>query len=133
MHGPVYATTGDLAEYLDTEAPANADRLLARASRVVDSLLIGARYATDEQDQPTDPTVVDALLDATVIQAAYWHHNGEPDQGSARYSSVSIGSVRLQGGGAAAAGSVDGVEVAPGVVTVLQVPGLLPVSPARAG
>ncbi|SNR44152.1 hypothetical protein SAMN06265360_10626 [Haloechinothrix alba] len=132
---PVYATKEDLAEYLEEDtAPDNAAHLLKRASLLVDGLLIGASYNTDTNEQPTDASVADALLDATVIQAAYWHHNGLPDEGAGRYGSVSIGSVSLsRGEGAPSAGSFDGQTVAPGVRTVLQLAGLVPVRPQVVG
>lgn len=125
---PVYATPADLATYVDMpEPPANADRLLKRASRLVDLLLIGAVYRTDEAGAPVDQAVADALADATVVQAAYWHEHGEPGKGEATYDQVSIGSVSLsRREGAATSGELDGQTVAPGVLTILQLAGLTP-------
>lgn len=131
---PVYATSEDLASYLGETAPANADALLRAASLLVDGLLIGAVYATDSKQQPTDDGVADALVDATVMQAAYWHHTGLPAEGAGAYESVSIGSVSLsRGDGAVSGRAVDGQQVAPGVTTPLQLAGLLPVYPRVIG
>ncbi len=127
---PVYATPSDLAAFLGLAMPPeNADRLLATASTLVDGLLIGAVYRTDEQQQPTDSAVSDALLDATVTQAAYWHHNGAPVEGGSRWGNVSIGSVNLSNGESPTYAESDGQTVAPGVLTRLRVAGLLPIRP----
>lgn len=131
---PVYATADDLAEYLGTDAPDNADRLLKRASRTVDTLLVGAVYDTDSQQQPTNDEVLDALREATVAQAAYWHHNGMPSEGLDRYGQVQIGSVQLSRGESAPSdGMVDGVQIAPGVTSELRLAGLLPIKPRIVG
>ncbi|MFG6197887.1 hypothetical protein [Nonomuraea sp. JJY05] len=50
----VYATAGDYAAYTAKTAPDGIEASLARASERIDELLIGAMYATDEQDMPTD-------------------------------------------------------------------------------
>lgn len=126
---PVYATKSDLESFLGGETVDNADRLLKMASMLVDSLLIGAVYETDDQQQPTDSDVADTLLDATVLQAAYWHENGEPIDGASRFGNVNIGSVSLSRGETPKTASTDGQTVAPGVQSILHVAGLVPVTP----
>lgn len=58
-----YATPADLVGIVEP-VPAHAELLLARASRDVDRALLAAEY------DPTDPTVVAALKEATVEQVA---------------------------------------------------------------
>lgn len=132
MVQPVYATQAEL-ETFTGETVANADSLLRQASRLVDGLLIGAVYATDTNQKPTDDAVAEALNDATVLQAAYWHANGTPTEGATVYGNVSIGSVNLSRGQTPPTLTKDGQVVAPGVVNVLHVAGLVPISPFVVG
>lgn len=129
---PVYATASEL-EAFTGETVADADSLLRQASRLLDGLLIGAVYATDTQQMPTDAEVAEALADATVLQAAYWHANGTPTEGAMAYGNVSIGSVNLSRGQTPPTLVKDGQTVAPGVVNVLHVAGLVPISPYVVG
>ncbi|TDD25052.1 hypothetical protein E1287_37610 [Actinomadura sp. KC06] len=92
-----YATADDLDDYVDT-VPANAARLLTRASRVIDGALKCAVYDVDEAGDPTDADVITALKDATCEQAAYWITQGSDEGIPNGYTSVSIGSVALAGG-----------------------------------
>lgn len=124
----VYATTADLAVYLDAAPPVGARRLLRKASRTIDYLLIGARYATDDAGLPTDPDVKAALRDATCAQADHL----DADEQAGRYESVQIGSVRLQ---RAAKGLVGpgGESVAQDAIDALAVAGLIPIHPYAYG
>lgn len=100
-----YATPADLAALLaPAAAPANAERLLTRASRVIDTAIKCAVYDVDSDGDPTDPAIIAALRDATCEQAAYWIESGADEGLPSGYSSVSIGSVSLSGGPGAAAG-----------------------------
>lgn len=126
----VYATTQDLTAELGY-TPDNADQLLERASLLVDRLLIGARYATDDQGEPTDTDVADALERATVAQAAAWAEGHGSTFGGGGYDRATIGSVTLSNyaGSSSSQLEVDGVQVTPGTLSVLRVAGLLPVYP----
>lgn len=94
-----YATEADLAALLAPDpAPANADRLLTRASRVIDAALKCAVYDVDETGNPTDADVAAALRDATCEQAAAWIETGADEGIPSGYGSVRIGSVSLSGG-----------------------------------
>lgn len=127
---PTYATAADLAALLGTAAPANADRLLDRASRVIGQATVTATYAAGTDGLPTDADVLAAMRDATCEQAAWWIASGE-DEGmgtAAAYSSVSIGSVsltRAQSGGSAASGAA----LAPQAYAVLSLAGLVGTGP----
>lgn len=104
LPGRSYATSGDLANYLQAAPPVDADRLLARATDIIDRLTITARYVVDADNEPTDPAVIAALTKATCAQVAWWIETGDEWALGSAYASVSIGSVSLSrgqsGGGA---------------------------------
>ncbi|HEY9476479.1 MAG TPA: hypothetical protein VIS06_21845 [Mycobacteriales bacterium] len=101
MAGPVYAVETDLADsvYLPKGVTAptgtEATRLLTRASRRVDRLLLPAVYDVDDTGAPTDPAVIEAVRDATCAQAAWWLETGDESGAAGQYQSVGIGSVNL--------------------------------------
>lgn len=126
--GRVYATTGDLARHTRAAPPLDADRQLARASELVESLAMTAWYAVDGEGYPTHPATRRAFRDATCAQAAFMAAGYGSEHGPAQqHSQVSIGSVSL---GAPAGGSgpgqvvVDGVSVAAGTLAALRRGGL---------
>lgn len=92
----VYATPEQLAAWTGQPAPADAERLLARASADVDAALLCAYYRTSDAGMPIDPPVVQALADATCAQVEYQLATGDDGTGAAgRWGSVSIGPVSL--------------------------------------
>ncbi|WND36925.1 hypothetical protein RI578_22725 [Streptomyces sp. BB1-1-1] len=122
----VYATPEQLTAWTGQPAPADADRLLARASEDVDDALTTAVYVTDTAGMPTEPKIVQALADATCAQVEYQQATGDDGTGAAgRWDSVSIGPVALSGrkDGPATAGDVD---LAPRAHRALRRAGLLP-------
>lgn len=130
----VYAEPADLASELGvSDPPDNAEQLLRRASLMVDGLLVGAVYRTDDQSMPTDSDVSDALRQATVIQAAYWHRTGQPVEGAGQWGNVNIGSVSLSQGETPQTGSYAGQTIAPGMATPLQLAELWPIKPYPLG
>lgn len=135
--GRSYATTAHLAEHLGAAPPADAHRLLVRATERVDELLRTAVYATTGADElPVDDDVILALREATCAQAAWFDDTGDDGSGlAARWSDVQIGSVRLSGstGGSGGGGDPDGSDprYAPGAIRALRkVPGLYGGAPA---
>lgn len=130
----IYATAADLAAYTGTTAPDNADALLAKASRFLDSAVFRlCWYAADpDTGLPTDPIVTAALRDATCAQAAWWDELGDSTGAlGAGYGSVSIGSVSLSRSGRDGVVAPDGSEsparqVAPEVWDVLRQPDITP-------
>ena len=81
----VYATVTQLNAHLpaaqavdtnDATELAEANRLLARASELVDSV-VRARYAVDTADAPTDATIAAALTLAVCAQYEQWIEVGE--------------------------------------------------------
>jgi hypothetical protein len=85
-----YAQPADLAEYTQSAAPSNAVILLRSATRrVLDATNI-AYYSVDATTGlPTDTQILNALRDATVIQAAAWAKIGyDPLAGGVQESAV---------------------------------------------
>ncbi|MGS2641683.1 hypothetical protein [Streptosporangium sp. G12] len=124
-----HATTDDLEPYVAV-VPANAQLLLARASRLVTQATMTAQYAVDDGGLPTDSAVTTALRDATCEQVAAWITDGTEDGTGAApvYSNVSIGSVtlggRTSGSGAAGGGGASASRLAPQAALILQQAGL---------
>ncbi|MFI9339967.1 hypothetical protein ACIG0D_01625 [Streptomyces sp. NPDC052773] len=100
LAGRVYATTAQLADYLDPEdPPADAARLLRRASKLLDSdFLKAAVYDVDSAGMPTDPEVAAAFAEAVCAQTEFWMEVGVENDISGPLQGVSIGSVQLQYG-----------------------------------
>lgn len=90
-----HATPAELAEFLG-RTPDSAERMLTRASRLVDQTLISARYDPDASH------VQEALRTATLEQCAEWDASGTDglaaDDPSA-WQSVSAGSISLSRAG----------------------------------
>jgi hypothetical protein len=113
-----YATAAELAasDFLPTgiSAPTGGDaaRLLSRASRIVDTLLLRAVYDVDDDGMPTDTGVVTAVRDATCAQACWWLETGDEAGVASGLNSISVGS------GPSISGSLS--RVAPDAVEVLR-------------
>lgn len=73
----VYATSADLATFLGTDAPVDADRLLARASEHLDSFLALCVYDVDANGNPTVANQRNAIGLATCAQVEQWLEVGE--------------------------------------------------------
>lgn len=117
-----YATPEQLAAWLGTTAPPDAERLLARASEDIDTALLTARYPVDRTGAPTRPAHVAAFAAAVCAQVEYQLAAGEDGTGAAtRWSSVSAGSISLSASSTAPAGALD---LAPRACRALQRAGL---------
>lgn len=129
MTAPVYATINDLTEYLGelTASESDLQRKLYRASRAIDSVLIGTVYKIDDESQfATDDKIRDAIKMATIEQVDGYLSGVIAESGTSAYDSVSIGSVKLSG-------SAKGDEgrkpfIAPQALSQLEQAGLLPLS-----
>ena len=143
MHERRYASTGDYAYYTgEKDPPEGLDRrLLVRASRAIDTNLIGVVYDTDQHCMPTCPRIREVLREATCAQAAWWWSRGDR-QGTgiisepAEWDQVSIGDVRLTRSSTSAAQNRAPVnntasrhQLAPDAEAVLRTAGLLPAYP----
>ncbi|MGC5343648.1 hypothetical protein [Streptomyces sp. DT171] len=121
----MYATPEQLADATGQPAPADAVRLLTRASEDVEDALRTAVYDTDATGMPTDPDVRDALAAATCAQVEYVTAQGGDDTGAAgQWDSVSIGPVSMSGRKGGPVGSA--VDLGPRALRTLTRAGLLP-------
>jgi len=130
--GRSYATTGQLADYLRTAPPANAARVLPLATEVIDDLLFGGYWTTDDAGMPVDERVVTALRKAVCAQVEWWRANGDPDglgAATQTWGDVAIGSVKLSRG----QNAEKPAEIAPAAVRALRAGGLLPIRPYVVG
>lgn len=77
----VYATSEDLAgaPWSVSPLPANVDRQLAYASRLVRAATRSAIYATDDDGAPTDAAVIAGFRDAVCAQVSAWVSLGITD------------------------------------------------------
>ncbi|SDM77352.1 hypothetical protein [Streptomyces wuyuanensis] len=96
----VYATAAEYETFTGQLAPANAGRLLARASRLVDRRMAAAIYDTDPAGFPSDTDVRDAFRDAVSAQVEVWARrdaaaeDGE-DPAAGPWTSISAGGISL--------------------------------------
>lgn len=74
-----YANRDQLSDYLPAEAqiPADADRLLRRASERVDDFVLAGFGLDPFTGLPSDGVVAQALADATCAQVEFWMEVGE--------------------------------------------------------
>lgn len=95
--GRVYATTTDLANYLQAAPPLDAARLLADASRMLDARVLAyCWYDVDDEGAPTDTDVAKAIGRAVCAQVAWWGEVGDSvGAAGVGYGNVAIGSVNL--------------------------------------
>ncbi|WP_030383606.1 hypothetical protein [Streptomyces sp. NRRL S-241] len=120
-----YATPEQLAAWTGQPAPADAERLLARAGEDIDSALLTAIYRVDEDGDPLDPKVRTALANATCAQVEFQLAAGDDGTGAGgQWDSVSIGPVSLSGRSSRTAAA--GVELAPRADRALRRAGLTP-------
>jgi hypothetical protein len=105
LAGRSYATTTDLANWLDEAPPLDAARRLRRATRYLDTNALKTAVYDVEDGLPTDEEVAAALRDATCAQVEWWTSHGDDGTGAgADYTSVTAGSISLtrSAGGAGA-------------------------------
>jgi hypothetical protein len=121
----VYATPAELGDYAGADVvDGDSPRLLARASELVDSLLIAAVYVVDEQGRPLDEQVLDALRRATCAVVQWWHETGDPIGAAGQFTESQIGTLRLK-----RADTTSAPDLAPAAVRILATAGLLAASP----
>lgn len=131
MTAPVYATLADYRNATGDQDALIPDVLLAKASLVIDELIIGAVYVVDPvTEQPTDDAVIETLRDATCAQAAWMDATGDTTGigDTLEVEAASVGSVSYSGAKRAAAvgRTRSGRPVAPEAMTILQVSGMSP-------
>ena len=125
----VYATSTDLAAYTGSSAPANADALLAKASRFLDSAVFRLCWFTADSDGlPTDTVVAQAFTDSVCAQAAWWSELSDSTGAqTAGWGTVQIGSVMMSRSlTATSPADAPARQIAPEVWDVLRTPDLTP-------
>lgn len=115
-----HATAADYLSYTGVAGPSDIDRLLLRATELVDQAAKTAVYDVDDSGNATDTAIAAALRDATCAQVSYWVLTGDEQGAAYRWGSVSIGSVSLS------RGFMSGARLAPHAHTILSLAGLLP-------
>lgn len=93
-----YATSGDYTAFTGQPAPVGTDRLLARASEVIDGALFAAVYRTNSSGAALDPEVVNALRDATCAQVEFWQAGDEEDDVLGPTQGYAVGGLSVQYG-----------------------------------
>lgn len=128
---PVYATPQELAAWLGLdEPPAGASQALRDASLSVDMLLVGAVYAVDDEEQPTDPKVIAALRDATCAQAAFKPKGSNtPAPEGGKVASVKVDKVSKTYAVSPTTGAVVEDTYSSQAVNILRIAGLVPAHP----
>lgn len=119
-----FATTAQLATFLGVEEealPADAGRMLDRASELIDAVTLG-RYKPDTAIDE----VVSRVVAATCAQVELWISDGEGADISGGYRSYSTGTVAVtRDKGSTGSGSSDAARLAPRARTNLFRAGLL--------
>lgn len=128
MAAPVYATTEDLATYCADETPPASigARQLRDASRRVDAMLLTAVYRVDSEGVPLDPTVIEALKEATCAQALHRDAYGTESEIIEDGKPMSLGPLKIglgDRGGSAGASNVS--AWAPDALDILRAEGLI--------
>lgn len=96
----VYATAAAYAAYTGQTPPADIDRLLARASEVLDQDVVNtAWYDTDDAGMPTNTDVLAAFSQAACAQTEFWAKGpGESVDITGPIQGVTLGSLSIQYG-----------------------------------
>jgi hypothetical protein len=99
-----YATSEQLGNYLSDDqetpatVPADAARLLVRASELINDHIAAAVYDVDDDEQPTDAKIVTALVNATCAQVEHWLEGDEEDDVLGPTQGAAIGGMQQQYG-----------------------------------
>lgn len=92
-----YATTAELAAWLGTDPPADAERQLRRASELLDATVYGAYSVDSVTGLPADPDAAAVLRDAACAQVEFWVEVGEAhDFDGGAGGQISIGGLAMR-------------------------------------
>jgi hypothetical protein len=117
---PSYVTPDELEDFLDSDpGTTHPERLLERASEIIDGLLVGRVYDVDTAGLPTDSTVQTKIKRAVLLQAQYMIALGDETGVKGQFSSLSTGGVSWS-----RAGDSSAAVVAPAVQDFFRVAGL---------
>lgn len=95
LTGRSYATVSQLADYLHTDAPSNAAKLLEDATRALDDGLLTAVYDVDAGGMPTAAEVQAAFAEAVCAIVEWWGETGDSVGADGGWDTVSAGPVSL--------------------------------------
>lgn len=111
-----HATAADVEDWTGATAPANVDRLLLRASELIDAATTTSYTVDDDTGLATETEYSDALRDAVCAQIEQWILSGEVnDIDGMSGQSVSVGGLSVTRPG----------RLAPRAKTILNMAGLL--------
>lgn len=98
----IHATKAELAAYLavaEAALPADADRLLARASELIDTHAFGYYVVDSVTSRAVDTHVLVGLRDATCAQIEWWMQTGDEVEATSRFAYPGIGSLNVRTSG----------------------------------
>jgi len=119
-----YATLAELAAHTNAAPESDDDRLLQRASDLLDAFLIGAVYAVDDNGLPTDAAAIAAFRDAVCAQVEWWHATGDDLGVEGPWQEITLGPARMVRS-ATTGGSNQG-RMAPRALDILRLAGTQP-------
>ena len=122
-----YATAAELAVFMGAETPEDADRLLQRASELIDDYTRTAQYAVDDDGLPTDEDDIAAFRDSTCAQVEFWTAGDEEDDVLGPVQGIILGGLQVQYG--AGDNRISPLELAPRAARILRSAGLCSVEP----
>jgi hypothetical protein len=119
----IYATAAQYQTYSGQTPPADIDRLLTQASRLLDSrVLRSSWYDVDETTgMPTDSEVLAAFSDAACAQVEFWGEVGEDVDMSGPVEEVRIGSAQVRYNSGAGTNRVEATTIGQRVYDALEV------------
>ena len=94
----MYATGAEFTTYSGQAVPADIDRLLARASDLIDSQ-VTSMYSLETDGTFTETAVADVFRDATCAQVEWWLATGDEVEATARFKSPGVGGLDVTSSG----------------------------------
>lgn len=120
LTGRSYATVQQLADFLHTDAPENAAKLLEDATRALDDGLLTAVYDVDSGGMPTNVQVQTAFAEAVCAIVEWWGETGDAVGADGGWTSVSAGPVSLSRGNTSSTDPIAGGALPPRAAAVLR-------------
>jgi hypothetical protein len=126
-----YATKAQLATFTGVAEgvlPADSERLLKRASELIQDSTASAVYDVDSSGLPTLAAAVTAFSEATCAQVEYWLAGDEEDDVLGPLQGMSVGNQRQQFEGSGAKGGssrVSPMYLAPRADRILRLAGFM--------
>ena len=117
-----YATPAEFTTFAAGVLPADIDRLLLRASELVDDYTRTAMYDVDTDGFPTDADDIAAFRDATCAQVEFWRDSDEEDDILGPVQGIILGPMQIQFG--AGANRTAPLYLAPRAARILRNAGL---------